>query len=79
MLGVRSLTDRSVGKKLGETNHAPTTLVEESSDDESEQYELNCEPERQPGPQNDHSEESVSEDIAWESATVSDKGEREDG
>ena len=62
-----------------ETNHAPTTLVEESSDDESEQYELNCEPERQPGPQNDHSEESVSEDIAWESATVSDKGEREDG
>ena len=38
-----------------ETNHAPTTLVEEPSDDESEHYELNSEPERQPGPKTDHS------------------------
>ena len=56
-----------------ETNHAPTTLVEESADDESEHYELNFEPERQPEPQADHSAESVSEDIAWEWATVSDR------
>ena len=62
-----------------ETNQAPTTLVEESSDDESEHYELNFEPERQPGLQTDHSAESVSEDIAGESAAVSDGGEGEDG
>ena len=60
-----------------ETNHAPTTLVEESSDDESEHYVLNLEPERQPGPQTDRSKEPVSEHIAWESAIVS--GEGEDG
>ena len=62
-----------------ETNQPPTTLVEASSADESEHYELNFDPERQPGPQTDHSAESVSEDIAWESATVSDRGEGEDG
>ena len=62
-----------------ETNRAPTTLVEESSDDESEHYELNFEPERQPELQTDHSAASVSEDIAWESATVSDRGEGEAG
>ena len=62
-----------------ETNHAPTTIVEELSDDEREHYELNFEPERQPGPQTDHSADSVSEDIAWESATVSGRGEGEDG
>ena len=40
---------------------------------------MNFEPERQPELQTDHSAESVSEDIAWESATVSDRGEGEDG
>ena len=44
-----------------ETNQAPTILVEESSDDESEHYELNFEPERQPELQTDHSPEAVSE------------------
>ena len=63
---------------MRETNYAPTTLVEESSEDESEHYELNFEPERPPGPQTDHFAESVSEEIAWESATVSDRGEGED-
>ena len=53
--------------------------MEASLDDESEHYELNFDPERQPGPQTDHSAESVSEDIAWESVTVSDRGEGEDG
>ena len=62
-----------------ETNQAPTTLVEESSDDESEHYELNFEPERQPGLQTDRSADSVYEDIAGESAAVSDRGEGEDG
>ena len=52
--------------------------METSSDIESEHYELNFEPERQPELQTVHAE-SVSEDIAWESATVSDRGEREDG
>ena len=60
-------------------NQAPTTLVEESSDDESEHYELNFQPERQPELQTDHSAEPVSEDTARESATVSDRGEEEDG
>ena len=62
-----------------ETNQAPTTLVEESSDDESEHYELNFEPERQPGLQTDRSADSVYADIAGESAAVSDRGEGEDG
>ena len=44
-----------------ETKQTPTTLVEESSDDESEHYELNSEPERQPELQTDHSAEAVSE------------------
>ena len=62
-----------------ESNHAPITLVEESSDDESEHYELNFAPEWQPELQTDYSAASVSEDIAWESATVSDRGVGEDG
>ena len=53
--------------------------MEESSDDESEHYELNFEPERQQELQTDHSAESVSEDIIWESATISERGEGEDG
>ena len=53
--------------------------MEESSHDESKHDELNFEPEQQPGPQTEHSEESVSEDIAWESATVSERGEGENG
>ena len=57
-----------------DTNHVPTTLVEESSTDESEHYELSFEPERQPELQTDHSAGSVSEDLAWESATVSHRG-----
>ena len=57
-----------------ETNHVPTALVEESLDDESEHYELNFKPEQRPRPQTDHPEESVSEDIAWESAILSDRG-----
>ena len=40
---------------------------------------MNFEPERQPELQTDHSAETVSEDIAWESATVSDRGDGEDG
>ena len=52
--------------------------MEESSDNESEHYELNFEPEWQPGPQADHSSESVSGNIA-SGATVSDRGEGEDG
>jgi len=64
---------------MTEINQAPTTLVEESSDVESEHYELNFEPERQPGLQTDHSAESVSDNITGESAAVSDRGEGEDG
>ena len=64
---------------MTEINQAPTTLVEESSDGRSEHYELNFEPEWQPGLQTDNSAESVSEDIAGESAAISYRGEGEDG
>ena len=53
--------------------------MEESSDNENEHYVLNFKPERQPELQTDHSAASVYEDIAWESATVSDRGVGEDG
>ena len=79
--GKSKTPDRQKSRKeiRRETNQTPTTVVEESSDDESKHYELNFETERQPELQTDHSAESVSEDIAWESGTVSDRGEGEDG
>ena len=75
MLRVSFLTDRSLGKKLGERQITCLQHLWKSRlDDESEHYELNFKPEQRPRPQTDHPEESVSEDIAWESVILSDRG-----